>query len=123
MRAAESPAPRNPVEEMLAGIWCQVLGLESIGIHDNFFELGGHSLLATRVVARLQAAFSVRLPLRTLFDKPTVDELSAAIEELRRSDPGPSHSVIVPVSRQAISREAASLTPAGENPPKRSGSE
>lgn len=123
MRASHSPAPRNPVEEMLAGIWCQVLGLESIGIHDNFFELGGHSLLATRVVARLQAAFSVRLPLRTLFDKPTVDELSAAIEELRRSDPGPSHSVIVPVSRRAISREAASVTPAGENPPKRSGSE
>jgi amino acid adenylation domain-containing protein len=123
MRAAESPAPRNPVEERLAGIWCEVLGLQGVGIHDNFFELGGHSLLATLIVARLQAAFAVRLPLRTFFDKPTVAELSSAIEKLRRSDSGPPRSAIVPISRQAISREEASVTRAGENPPKRSRSE
>ena len=123
MRAAGSPAPRNPVEEVLAGIWCHVLGLERVGVHDNFFELGGHSLLATSILARLHAAFPVRLPLRTLFEKPTIAELSAAIEEFRGSDPGPRPSAIVPISRQAISRAAASVTSSGENPPKRSKSE
>ena len=77
----ESPfvAPRTPVEELLAQIWAEVLKLEQVGIHDNFFELGGHSLLLTQVASRIQRDFLVLLPLRTLFDAPTIADQSAAI--------------------------------------------
>jgi acyl-coenzyme A synthetase/AMP-(fatty) acid ligase/acyl carrier protein len=74
-------APRTPVEEALAEIWAEVLGVERIGIRDNFFELGGHSLLATQVVSRIRSGFKIELPLRALFEKPTVVELAEVIEE------------------------------------------
>lgn len=96
---------RNAVEGTVTGIWCQVLGLEKVGIHDNFFELGGHSLLATRVFVRLQKAFPLAPPLRTLFEKPRVAELSTAIEDLRQAGSGSSHSPVLPVSRLAQSPE------------------
>ena len=69
-------APRTPIENVLAGIWCEILGLKEVGIHDNFFELGGHSLLATQVISRLRKVFEVEIPLRTLFESPTVEELA-----------------------------------------------
>jgi len=119
----EFVAPRTATEQSLANIWAEVLRIDRLGVHDNFFELGGHSLLATRVVARLQPEFSVRLPLRTLFDNPTVAQLAAAIEELRRSDPGSPRSAIVPVSRQAIARNAGAVSSSSESPPNRSRSE
>jgi amino acid adenylation domain-containing protein len=71
--------PRTPVEELLAQIWAELLKLEKVGIHDNFFELGGHSLLLTQVANRIQGAFMVLLPLRILFDAPTIADLGAAI--------------------------------------------
>jgi amino acid adenylation domain-containing protein len=75
-----SRAPRDPAEELLAAIWSEVLGSRRVGIHDDFFELGGHSLLATQVMSRVREAFNVEVPLRRLFEGPTVAELAHAIE-------------------------------------------
>lgn len=72
-------APRTPVEETLASIWQEVLGLDQIGVNDNFFELGGHSLTATQVVSRVCDAFQIELPLRRVFDMPALVDLADAI--------------------------------------------
>jgi acyl carrier protein len=77
-------APRTPVEEEIAEIWRSLLKLETVGVHDNFFALGGHSLLAAQVVARLRAAFGLDLPLRALFENPTVAGLAERIEATTR---------------------------------------
>jgi hypothetical protein len=65
-------APRTPVEEKLAAIWTEVLGLPRVGVHDDFFDSGGHSLLTIRVLSRVRDVFNIDLPLRGLFDSPTV---------------------------------------------------
>jgi acyl carrier protein/SAM-dependent methyltransferase len=72
-------APRGAVEEQVAAVWRQVLGIARVGVHDNFFDLGGHSLIATQVVSRLCDAFGLELPLRQLFESPTVAGLAAAV--------------------------------------------
>ena len=77
-------APRTPIEEALAAIWAEVLGVEQVGVYDHFFvELGGHSLLATRLISHIRDAFSIELPLRCLFEKPTVADLAVAIVQTR----------------------------------------
>ena len=73
--------PRTPIEEAIAGIWAEVLNLKKVGIHDNFFDLGGHSLATTQVASRLSKVFQVHLPLRSLFEAPTVAELSRRVED------------------------------------------
>ncbi len=72
-------APRTPLEELLAAIWCDVLGVERLGIHDDFFELGGHSLTAAKVVSRARDSLQVDVPLRTLFQNPTIERWSSSI--------------------------------------------
>jgi amino acid adenylation domain-containing protein len=75
-------APRNPMEEVIAGIWGDLLDVDEVGIHDNFFRMGGHSLLATRFFSRLYKAFGIEVPLRTLFEAPTVAEFTTALVAL-----------------------------------------
>ncbi len=72
-------APQTAIEKQLAIIWMEVLGLEKLGINDNFFELGGHSLLATQVISRINKNFDIELPLRRLFESPTVEKLAKSI--------------------------------------------
>ncbi|HEU4408791.1 MAG TPA: amino acid adenylation domain-containing protein [Polyangiaceae bacterium] len=97
--AADRGAPRTATEDLLAGVWAEVLGLKQVGIRQNFFELGGHSLLATQVVSRVRRALGVELPLRALFDHPTVAELSRDIDR-RRGDAAPADlPPLVPVPR------------------------
>ncbi|HET7287351.1 MAG TPA: amino acid adenylation domain-containing protein, partial [Pyrinomonadaceae bacterium] len=92
-------AARNLTEEVVVEIWQQVLKVERVGVEDNFFELGGHSLLATRVMARVQASFQIDLPLRILFEEPTVAGLAANIEHARRAESGLQIAPIQHVSR------------------------
>jgi hypothetical protein len=71
--------PRNPLEEVLTGIWAEILNLERVGVHDNFFAIGGQSLLAVRLIAQMREIFPGEFLLRTLFSAPTVAELAAAL--------------------------------------------
>ena len=92
-------APRTHTEERLAGIWCEVLRIRRIGIDDNFFELGGHSLLATQIISRIREVFEVEVPLRSLFEAPTVAGLAQRIETARQQQPAVQAPSLVPVPR------------------------
>jgi len=72
-------APRTPIEEILVRIWTESLKIEQVGVHDNFFEMGGHSLKATQVISQVRQTFKIDLPLRSLFENPTVAELATII--------------------------------------------
>ena len=93
--AEKYAAPRTAVESLLSAIWAGVLGSGRIGIHDNFFELGGHSLLATRIVSRIREAFDVEMPLRSMFEAPTIAEMAERVEAASRD----TASVIAPIRR------------------------
>jgi amino acid adenylation domain-containing protein len=95
----EFVSPRTEIEELIAQTWREVLKIENIGIFENYFELGGHSLLATQIVARLQEAFNKTVPLRVLFDAPTIAQLAQELETIIRDGRAPELPPIVPVPR------------------------
>ncbi len=77
--------PRTLVEEIIANIWTQVLGVKQVGVNDNFFELGGYSLLATRLISRIRQVFHIELSLRKFKDFPTVEGLAGAVEVIKQT--------------------------------------
>ena len=97
-------APRTPTEEILAGIWCSVLKTDAVGTHDNFFENGGHSLLGMMVLSRVLDSFNVQLPVRSLFDSPTVTALASLIDQQAREAPA------IPSIRKADREEIIPLS-------------
>ncbi|HKV09856.1 MAG TPA: amino acid adenylation domain-containing protein, partial [Thermoanaerobaculia bacterium] len=101
--AGERVAPRTPEEEVLAAIWARVLDVPEVGVTDDFFALGGHSLLATRLVAEVREAFGVDLPVRAVFQAPTVLSQAGALALARAAGDGfPAPGPILPVSRDGL---------------------
>jgi amino acid adenylation domain-containing protein len=98
-----SRPPRTETEEILAAIWREVLELDRISVDDNFFTIGGHSLIATRVASRVNNSFQINLPLRRLFELPTIAELAEAIDVAKADASGPYLPDIMPVAREVIS--------------------
>ncbi|AUX43556.1 uncharacterized protein SOCE26_050060 [Sorangium cellulosum] len=94
-------APRSPMEQAVAEIFAQVLLVDRVGLHDDFFALGGHSLLATQVISRLRSALGVELPLRALFEAPSVEALGQVIASLKGAPPAHEADRIVRASRDA----------------------
>ncbi|HVR95631.1 MAG TPA: amino acid adenylation domain-containing protein, partial [Thermoanaerobaculia bacterium] len=92
-------APRNPIETELAEVWAELLGAERVGVLDNFFDLGGHSLLATQVISRVRDRFGVELPVRALFEEPTVAGLAARVREEKPAADTVPIEPIVPLPR------------------------
>jgi phthiocerol/phenolphthiocerol synthesis type-I polyketide synthase E len=95
-------APRTDMEKIIAAVWQNMLGIEKIGVYDNFFELGGHSLLATRLMSQLSAEIGLALPVRHLFEGPTVADLATAIE----SRSGKPQEDVSPITRLQSDLEA-----------------
>jgi acyl-coenzyme A synthetase/AMP-(fatty) acid ligase/acyl carrier protein len=114
--AAAYVAPRTPVEESVAAIWADVLGLERVGVEEDFFALGGHSLLATQIVAQVRSDFSIELPLHALFTSPTVALLSQQVVELLgRSSDSDTEKLLSEL--EGLSDEEVALLLAAEAPP------
>jgi NAD(P)-dependent dehydrogenase (short-subunit alcohol dehydrogenase family)/acyl carrier protein len=112
--AAAYVPPRTQTEQMVAELWQALLGIERVGITDNFFNLGGHSLMGTRLVARLQAAFGVPVPLRSLFEAPTVSALAALVDTKRLENEEEERARLLEMIRtlpeEAVEQELAKRT-------------
>ena len=109
-------APRTPVEESLAAVWAEVLGLERVGVEDDFFALGGHSLLATQIVAQIRSDYSINLPLHALFTSPTVAALSQQIVEMLGQAPGSDTEKLL-AELEGLSDEELTVLLAADGPP------
>jgi len=97
-------APQTPVEQTVAGIWKEVLHLQTVGVHDNFFDLGGHSLLATQVVSRIRRAFQVEFQVRTLFERPTIAGQALAVTELQAEHRDDIAGLLAEVENSAVEK-------------------
>jgi amino acid adenylation domain-containing protein len=98
-------APRTEMEQLVAEIWCEILGITQVGADSNFFDLGGHSLLATRVMNRIRERCGVELPLRVLFEFPTVVSLAAKLDDARPKETELSRILDILVNMENISEE------------------
>jgi amino acid adenylation domain-containing protein len=114
-------APKTLAEKLLARVWRVVLRVEHIDIHDVFFDLGGHSLLATRVIARLVDMLRIDVPLRLMFESPTIAQLAVKLEHLLAAQIDSSHPGATPESRQALLEQRLLRLDAGAQIPRRSG--
>ena len=94
--SASYTAPRTPVEEMLVGLWAQVLDLECVSIDDNFFQLGGESLLATQLISHIREAMQIEMSFLRFFETPTVSGMARSIETARQADQGEAVPPISP---------------------------
>jgi amino acid adenylation domain-containing protein len=112
-------APRNPIEETIAGIWAEVLRVPSVAADDDFFELGGHSILATRVMTRIREALAVELPLKTVFESPTVAGLAIAVSQQALLELRRARDQKAPASTRAPVAEAAAVAPKAYAIPRR----
>jgi amino acid adenylation domain-containing protein len=108
-------APQTAVEQVLAKIFAEVLGLRRVGIYDNFFELGGHSLLATQLVSRVRDVLGVELPLRSVFEAPTIVQISKVAANLKESNPQSQAPVLVPLSRESRRIKLSSINKENKN--------
>jgi amino acid adenylation domain-containing protein len=95
----ESVAPRTPSEEIVAAVWNEVLKRDGIGVEDDFFEIGGHSLLATQIASRLREHFNTAVPVRALFESPSIAQLATRLDNARREKQGMLPPAIKPVRR------------------------
>ncbi len=109
--AATFVEAESETQRQLCGIWRDVLELKRVGVHDNFFALGGHSLKATRIISKIDKVFAVAVPLRTLFEKPSVEALATVIDTMRSSEQPPRKTAIKKISRS----ERRSANSASEN--------
>jgi amino acid adenylation domain-containing protein len=114
--AHEYVAPRTATEEALARISAELLHIERVGIFDNFFEVGGHSLLATQFISRVRETLNVELPLRSIFEHPTVAELAEAIDQMTEQASAAPAPAIVPLAREARRVKRSELTSGRSKP-------
>ncbi|RKG72299.1 phosphopantetheine-binding protein, partial [Corallococcus terminator] len=106
-RAREFIAPRSELEQQLANIFSELLNVKRVGIHDGFFELGGHSLLATQAVSRIRQTFEVELPLRELFESPTVETLAVLVMQAQASQVDPEELALLMAEMEEMSGDEA----------------